>query len=267
MFFGAGLACMVPRGHGMSSTERLPTTWVGNSQNIPKRSAVPARHSVKLGVTEIMNIGGMTAYHSSVIVDDAEYYFDSLGIMPAPILFSHSSGQQRQSMKTDVIDIGRTHKSGRALLRYLNPFFQKGTYDILLKNCNSFSDVALFYLTGARLEARYSRMERMMCATTPVSTSVLNRLFRSYMEHSTGKACEVDVYVANPRAQEFSPDDIISYIGENDDAGVPAAASTWEEPGCIFSPLGCWTDNSVPAGGAQVDRWPGSGSVLARHGG
>merc|ERR1712187_227734 len=35
-----------------------------------------------------------------------------------------------------------------------------GTYDLLQKNCNSFSDCALFFLLGKRLDTKYRSLEK-----------------------------------------------------------------------------------------------------------
>ena len=74
-------------------------------------------HDVRLAVTEILTLAGATAYHSSVIVDNREYYFDSVGIMIAPPLWSHLVGQAKHpgNMKTEVIDIGRSSNGGKAM--------------------------------------------------------------------------------------------------------------------------------------------------------
>ena len=40
------------------------------------------------------------------------------------------------------------------MLSALRPHFQGGSYDLLRKNCNSFSDCAVFYLLRQRIDAR-----------------------------------------------------------------------------------------------------------------
>lgn len=180
----------------------------------------PKSHDVRLAVTEILTVAGVTAYHSSVIVDNREYYFDSMGVMIAPPLWTHLVGQAKRpgNMKTEVIEIGRSPKGGKAMLQFLRPFFERGSYDILYKNCNSFTDCVLYFLTRTRLDSKYTRMERFMMATNPVSTSLMNRIFRSYVESNTGKSCEVDMYVMNPESEGFAISDVIACINELDEA-------------------------------------------------
>mmetsp|Transcript_45534 Transcript_45534/g.90217 ORF Transcript_45534/g.90217 Transcript_45534/m.90217 type:complete len:247 (-) Transcript_45534:30-770(-) len=181
----------------------------------PGRS-VTKPHEVRLAATEILNVAGMSGYHTSVILDDREYFFDSLGIMAAPPLSSHLAGQDLQvcAGRTTVVDIGRSACSGNALVQALHPHFERGSYDIFFKNCNTFSDVALYFLTRQRLTGCYNRIERMITATSPVSTGLLNRLFRAFLESKTGLPCEDDVYVTNPEAEDFSVDDLIASFEE-----------------------------------------------------
>lgn len=178
------------------------------------RHEVPAPHSVRVAVTEIINVAGIVGYHSSIVVGGSEYFFDNMGIISAAAFASHFAGQKRHNpMETEVLDCGRSPHSGQQMMAFLTPFFKKGSYDILYKNCNSFTDCALYFLTGARLEGCYSRMERLMTMTSPISTAVMNQLFRSYMEH-TGNQCDIDVYVPNPVSQEFDAREVIACVDD-----------------------------------------------------
>ncbi|CAL1159087.1 unnamed protein product, partial [Cladocopium goreaui] len=99
---------------------------------------------------------------------------------------------------TEVRLIGHTNFSASQMLSFLNQFFQPGTYDLICKNCNSFSDCALYLLLGQRLEAKYSRMEK------------------------TGKAGQKRIglmsalrligmnYKANPASQNFQVDEVLA---------------------------------------------------------
>jgi hypothetical protein len=180
-----------------------------------------APYEVRIAATEILKVAGVSGYHTSIMVDDREYFFDSLGIMAAPPLWSHIAGRVKQpgderDVRTEVIDVGRSSSSGKALVQALRPFFEKGSYDIFYKNCNTFTDVALYFLTKTRLKGRFNRIERLITATNPLSTGLLNRVFRACVESSTGQSCEVDVYVQNPEAQGFSVDDAIASLDESD---------------------------------------------------
>merc|ERR1712039_840093 len=128
-------------------------------------------------------------------------------------------GKAPGTSKTEVIEMGRTQSDGRQLVQMLHPFFKKGTYDLFYKNCNSFTDAALYFLTRNRLDSRFTRIERMITATNPVSTSLIDRLFRAFLENSTGTVVDVDIYVTNPASQDFSIDDVIAWIDDCDTDG------------------------------------------------
>lgn len=204
---------------------------MGNSGGLSTPVEGPQGHRVRVAATELLNKFGITAYHSSVCVDDREYYFDSFGILTAPALHSHhiNRAQRKSQLKTEVAEVGISHHSGAALVRALQRFFEKGSYDVLFKNCNSFSDCALYFLTGTRLDGRFSRVERLMTATSPVSTAMMNQLFRAYLEHNTGRRVEVDVYVTNPLCQDFSVQDVIAYIDDAQEESASTEGSTTEE--------------------------------------
>jgi len=173
-------------------------------------------HEVRVASTEILKVAGLTGFHTSIIIDDYEYFFDREGIMSAPQLWSHQAGGMKPpgAAKTEVMEVGRTQSDGRQLVQALHPFFRKGTYDLFYKNCNTFTDAALYFLTHSRLDSRFNRIERVITATNPVSTSLINRLFRAFLENSTGTVVEFDVYVTNPEAQDFAIEDVISWIDD-----------------------------------------------------
>jgi len=182
---------------------------------------------VKLAVTEIVSVAGFAGYHTSVILDGREYFFDCLGIMTAPPLWSHHAGRETSALdsNTEVIDFGGAAAGGKALVESMRPFFEKGSYDIFYKNCNSFTDMALYSLTRRRLPGRFSRIERLVTATTPVSTQLLNKIFRSVVQNNTGSACDVDVYVKNPAAEGFSIEDALVALAEDSDSDSEDSAS------------------------------------------
>merc|ERR1712039_1105443 len=123
-------------------------------------------------------------------------------------------GKAPGTSKTEVIEMGRTQSDGRQLVQMLHPFFKKGTYDLFYKNCNTFTDAALYFLTQTRLDSRFTRIERLITATNPVSTSLINRLFRAFLENSTGTVVDVDIYVTNPESQDFVIEDVIGWIDD-----------------------------------------------------
>lgn len=114
-----------------------------------------AVNKVELAASELFGIRGIaTAYHTSVVVNGEEYFFTDSGVFFDRDLMSHN-GQP-----TEKIEIGYSNKTGPELFAVLQQHFEPGTYDLLHKNCNSFSDCALFYLLKKRLDPKYRRMEQ-----------------------------------------------------------------------------------------------------------
>lgn len=179
-------------------------------------------HEVRLAATQIVRIAGMGGYHTSILLDDREYFFDSVGIMEAQPLWSHMQGEGKYppeaQPKTEILVIGRSRSSGRAMAQALRPFFEKGSYDIFYKNCNSFSDAALYYLTRSRLSGLYSRIERLVTATNPLSVGLINRTFKAVIEYGGEHqgVCPDEIYVPNPRAQDFSIAEVIAALDAED---------------------------------------------------
>jgi len=114
---------------------------------------------VELATTTLgPSIPGIRAYHTSVIVEDTEYSFSFSGISTEKDLLSHRG---LPNGPPQVIYMGLTSITGKEMLTKLRPSFKYGTYDLLRKNCNSFSDCALFYLLDTRLDPAYRGLEKM----------------------------------------------------------------------------------------------------------
>jgi len=154
-------------------------------------------HNVKLAVTPIgpTVLGVPGGYHTSVAIDNTEYSFGPGGLIEFPTFTSHYHFPQGPA---EVIEIGVTAMTGRELRTALFGDFRAGTYDILKKNCNSFSDCALFYLTGQRLDSKYRVMEQM-------GASVDEHL-------GLIRAVTMGDYRPNPKAFDFEVDKIIERI-------------------------------------------------------
>lgn len=184
-----------------------------------------ATHEVKLAATGFLTVAGVTAYHTSVIVDDMEYLFDSMGIMSAPPLWSHAppeskkqrDGDDDHDRQTEVLPMGTSVLSGLEMAKVLHPHFRKGTYDVLYKNCNHFTDCALAALLMIRLPGKYSRGERFITATDPISTGLMNRAFKMFIERKTGNPCDANIYQTNPLAEDFSVREVIDRLDEADE--------------------------------------------------
>mmetsp|Transcript_32357 Transcript_32357/g.58767 ORF Transcript_32357/g.58767 Transcript_32357/m.58767 type:complete len:205 (+) Transcript_32357:39-653(+) len=136
----------------------------------------PEAEKVWLALTPLTpraaNIVGLpTAYHSSVAVAGVEYSFsDSTGVVctavknksilkkQADLLLESHKKVQGPSI---LLPMGGTRLSGPEMAKVLMRHFQQDTYDLLLKNCNHFSDCALFFLLGRRLPAEFCQAEQM----------------------------------------------------------------------------------------------------------
>ncbi|CAE6972115.1 unnamed protein product [Symbiodinium sp. CCMP2592] len=178
-----------------------------------------ACHEVSLAATEIIRVAGMSGYHTSVIVDNLEYFFDAIGILQAAPLFSHNLNEAKNpgGSKTVVTFIGYSHFDGRAMVEALHEFFERGSYDVFYKNCNTFSDAALYMLTKTRIPGTYNRIERFVTATKPVSISLLNRIFKALVE-SSGVTVQGDIYTPNPVSADFSVDGVIASLEGDDES-------------------------------------------------
>ncbi|CAJ1406201.1 unnamed protein product [Effrenium voratum] len=100
------------------------------------------------------------AFHTSVLVDNVEYEFSGQGICLSRGPASH----ERFTRGHELIELGGTVRSPKEMMAMLTAYFRPGTYDLLRKNCNSFTSCALHFLLGAMLDPKYSSMES--CAVT-----------------------------------------------------------------------------------------------------
>merc|ERR1712080_637395 len=56
--------------------------------------------------------------------------------------------------------MGGSKRTGSQMMNKLRPFFQSGTYDLLKKNCNSFSDCCIYYMLRKRIAGKYRSLEK-----------------------------------------------------------------------------------------------------------
>lgn len=156
-------------------------------------------HRVELAATTLgPGVPGIQAYHTSVVVDEIEYSFSIEGVTHGPELLSH---KHLPNAPAKVLYVGLTAISGRKMLDYLKKHFRRGSYDLLRKNCNSFSDCALFYLLDTRLDPKYRGLEQLGHAADKHS-----RLVQTL---SGGD------YLPNPEADKFSVEDVIREINKD----------------------------------------------------
>lgn len=179
---------------------------------------------VQVAATEIFSAAGVGAYHTSIVIGNREYYFDSQGIESAPPFWSHACGSDA-GLNVEVFKCGKSALTGRALLKGLTPFFEEGTYDIIFKNCNHFTAAALYFLTRSRLDPRFSRLERALASTSPLSTGLINSVVRAAAPSAgcKGGPRQQWQYVTNPRAKGFSVEAVMSACDALD-SEAPAAS-------------------------------------------
>jgi len=153
---------------------------------------------VELAASELFAVSGLaTAYHTSVLVNGEEFFFSDSGIFNDRALTSH------QGNPSERIELGMSTRTGAQLLHVLAPFFRPGTYDLVRKNCNSFSDCALHFLLNKRLDSRFSQLDRL---GQMASTDMLQRMTKG-------------MYQPNPGAAEYKTTEIIAQLdrlGDNE---------------------------------------------------
>jgi len=162
-------------------------------------------NKVQLAVSPI----GPGAYHSSILVNGQELSFSDAGISSADGPMSHTQMQQqaqgRKQAEPKIIDYGMSFYTGSQVRSNLERHFAQGTYDLLRKNCNSFSDCALFYLTHKRMDRQYRSMERLGARFSGIVTA-----------GSGGQ------YTPNPKAADFDLEKLIESIDPE---------KVWKTPG------------------------------------
>mmetsp|Transcript_60225 Transcript_60225/g.127568 ORF Transcript_60225/g.127568 Transcript_60225/m.127568 type:complete len:193 (-) Transcript_60225:108-686(-) len=144
---------------------------------------------------------GLRAYHSSVRVDDVEYSFSMMGIFMAPFEQPGAwASHQCYANKPKITKYGPSAVSGQQLVRLLQQFFQRDSYDLLRKNCNSFADMALYCLLDLRLNPNVCGLEKIGHAADKKS-------------HIIQLATDGG-YRPNPAADSFSPEKVIHCIDD-----------------------------------------------------
>ncbi|CAD7943982.1 unnamed protein product [Amoebophrya sp. A120] len=242
----------------------------GNQDPIIDRSQYyDGPNVIELAYSPLGGFGGFTAYHSSVVVNGTEYFFDGNGIESSSNFASHQFADQQggdgnlpggaagqpadfansqQSMTTSssssrggpqgggggapaqrskmqIMKMGKSNKTGTQLVQALRKYFPAGHYDLLRKNCNSFSDVALFYCLGIRLDKSFRKMEK------------LGQSWQGLLG---------DQYEPNPMADNFDVETVIADIDP---------AKMWRTPGYTLG-----TGSVTTPGGQQPSGGAGEGA-------
>lgn len=163
----------------------------GNASQDPDRPRKVTLVLSDMGLPRIPGVG--RAVHSSVMIDLIEYEFAGNGIRRSNGPKSH----ERFGGKPEFIEMGYTSKGGRHLMAKLGNTFPAGTYDLLRKNCNTFSDCALFYLVGQRMQDEHRALEKIG-NTLNKYTNIVSSIFSGYEP--------------NPKADNFQTMGVIDHI-------------------------------------------------------
>jgi len=191
-------------GGQQSAAKAAPGDGQGDASSSSFGKGRPANNQVQLAVSVLGGVPGATAYHSSVIVNGHEFFFSDGGIASSGNLMSHKNPQMPDS-KPEVIDMGMSPYTGSQMQAALERYFISGTYDLLRKNCNSFSDCALFYLLHKRIDKKYRQMEK------------LGASFSGMVQAGSGGQ-----YQPNPKADDFDVEKVCEAIDPD---------KVWKTPG------------------------------------
>lgn len=163
-------------------------------------------NKVELAASMLFTIPGIaSAYHTSVLVNGEEFFFSDSGIFSNRALTSH------QGEPSELVYMGLSKRTGSQVLNALQTHFRPGSYDLIRKNCNSFSDCALHFLLQRRLPSKYSAMEAI---GQRASLEMLQRVTKG-------------AYHPNEAAKDFSAEDVISVV---DQLGAEVSSSSSECP-------------------------------------
>lgn len=194
---------------------------------------------VELAATTLFSIPAIgSAYHTSVVVNGEEFFFSDSGIFSDRVFSSH------EGKPTELMEIGFSHRTGLQVLHCLSSHFQPGTYDLLRKNCNSFSDCALHLLLNTRLERRFSALERLGQGNMG--------LVQKFTQGS---------YQQNPAAASFNVSEVIAALDNIDPEELQAAvldtssAKTVLAQGARVTIIGLKNATHLNGQGALVQRY------------
>lgn len=200
-----------------------------------------AFNKVELAASELLNLTVATAYHTSVVVNGEEFFFSDSGIFSDRALNSH------QTNPSERIELGYSQKTGSQLLRALQPYFKSGTYDLVRKNCNSFSDCAVYYLLGQRLERRFCALEKLGQANTDLLSQITKGM-----------------YTPNPVVDDFQVETVLASldkIGEQGQVFEGCSADSSPKsmpalmPGSRVTVVGLKNASTLNGQGATVSRF------------
>lgn len=175
-------------GNAMDCAQKRNCTGSGGKEE--KEPVSKGKFAVEIAASVLFGVPPLaSAYHTSIVVEGEEYFFSDSGICYDGTLISH------QGAPSERFEVGRTDSSGTELWWALQAHFRPGTYDLLRKNCNSFSDAAMFFLLRKRLDKKYSTLERLGQTSPDMVAKVTN-----------------GAYAPNPVAENFNIEDVIEAV-------------------------------------------------------
>ena len=205
-----------------------PATPSSSKQRFRSRVLPEDGFKVVLAVSPIGRLRGVAGYHTSVLVGGRELCFGISGISTFRRQLSHQENPDLQ-----LIDVGVSCCSYKEVRRVLRKHFLPGTYDILRKNCNSFTDCALYMMCEQRLAWHFRGLDAI--GRTADANGVLRSLLPSR-------------YRPNPLSVEWQVEDVIEMI----------------ESECTFMHNVSGTDEMED--GQRPDRKPNKGGIpRSRH--
>jgi len=165
----------------------------------------PTRHRVRLAATPFgPKLPGLdSAHHTSLAVDSWEFSFSGRGIVQCRPFESHTPF----SGKMQVVELGFTAVPIDHMVQTLSPHFAPGTYDMLRKNCNSFTDCCIAFLLRLRLDEHFSSLERIG-HQVDAQTHLIDLLMGA-------------AYDANPHADDFSKEHVARKMMQLSPAQIP----------------------------------------------
>jgi len=206
----------------------------------------PATNHIQLAASELFNIPGLaTAYHTSVLVNGEEFFFSDSGILWDRALTSH------QGKPSELVDIGFSPYTGVQLLNSLQSHFMPGSYDLIRKNCNSFSDVALYFLLRKRLDRKYSALERLGQRASP---DMIQRFTKG-------------MYVPNNVASSYSSDAVIQDVEKQPPPSQRLIDSVGSLHGAQSRPAVTIGARVTVVGLKNAEHLNGQGAVIHRYNG
>eukprot|EP00930_Biecheleria_cincta_P017953 TRINITY_DN1412_c0_g1_i1.p1 TRINITY_DN1412_c0_g1~~TRINITY_DN1412_c0_g1_i1.p1 ORF type:complete len:233 (-),score=41.08 TRINITY_DN1412_c0_g1_i1:156-854(-) len=132
---------------------------------------------------------GAAGYHTSVLLGGEEFYFSPFGICCSHKITSHDSTDVKRTF------MGTSDLSSKDILAALSDEFRPGSYDILRKNCNAFTDCCLYLLCRKRLDANF-RAAEMLGQVADSAGLVQTLTFGAYTRNEKAAGFDLEAVIA-----------------------------------------------------------------------